>query len=205
MDLIQSVDPKLWGPPAWIYLDAVVTSYPSITENDEMNPIVAEEWVNRMYMFWKHLYLPCVVCMKHYEQFLVDYPIEDALCDAQSYREWFNKLKSAVRSTSTTSDTAFLEVQPMPVQGNVIQQNPVHYPVHNSVIHNPVIHNPIHNNTTTIHRPVHHPIQRRPVLHPTQNNQPVRAKVNRPCPCASRHTMTSMIQAGSANMISRKR
>lgn len=197
MEFIKSVDPKLWGSPAWIFLDAVVSSYPDVyadVSNQDHNAAL-EEWVNRTYLFWKNLYLPCVACMSHYEKFLLENPVDEALCDEPSYREWYKKLKhemtttagsssSSSSSSSSPASSILHNVQPMPTQIHGIP------PIAQS--------GRTGNHPQNIRRSIGY-------HHQQQQQQTVRAKNNKPCPCASRYSMTSMIKTSSANMGARRK
>jgi hypothetical protein len=196
MERIKSVDPKLWGPPAWTFLDAVVNSYPDIppnTTNHDNDGVALEEWVNRTYLFWENLYLPCVTCMGHYERFLRENPVDRALCDVQSYHEWYKKLKREMTSTKGAITTTTMGSSSPPFSYPSIFHNvqPMPVPVEMQAVAPNRHRNPTANPVQKVRQPVGYP-------------QAVRAKNNKPCACASRHSMTSMIQAGSANMGRRK-
>ena len=205
MDLIQSVDPRLWGSSAWVYLDAVVKSYPILTEGADPN--VAEEWVKRMYLFWTHLYLPCAICMKHYETFLQTHPVDKALCDGhEAYLAWYETLKSEISKNTTT--TLGLDVHPMPIATRISGGTPPSTDHHHIPVV-PVSHPPQASTTISYAYPSADAFvgsgSRKTVYPRMRTGHPVRSKINRPCPCSARYSMTSMIQAGSANMASKKR
>lgn len=84
-----SQDPKIWGGPAWRFLDAVVSSYPN-----DPSLVMKEE----MIQFWKYLYLPCSTCKEHYRGYCNLFPIQEWVRSRDQLYKWYQSLRSYVES-----------------------------------------------------------------------------------------------------------
>jgi len=102
-----SQDPKIWGGPAWRFLEAVVSSYPN-----DPSLVMKEE----MIQFWKYLYLPCSTCKEHYRGYCNLFPIQEWVRSRDQLYKWYQSLRSYVESnrsihnphnaTETATETA---------------------------------------------------------------------------------------------------
>ena len=64
------MNPKFWGPHAWIFLHSITFNYPKEPTNKDKEIYVK---------FFKDLQfiIPCEKCAYHYKRHLEEYPIED--------------------------------------------------------------------------------------------------------------------------------
>jgi hypothetical protein len=86
-----SQDPKEWGPPAWVFLDAVMNTIPP-----EMNNHF--ELRQDLDQFWAGLYLPCAECRVHFREFMGKQPFSAVPNDTTELRVWYQELKDHVVS-----------------------------------------------------------------------------------------------------------
>lgn len=76
------MDPKIWGPHGWFFIDSVVLNYPdNPTDTDKTNMINFFNILGNM--------LPCPKCQINLRQHLVDHPLnDDVLKDKESLVKW---------------------------------------------------------------------------------------------------------------------
>jgi len=83
------MNPKFWGPHAWIFLHSLTFNYPKEpTEKDK-----------QIYVsFFKSLenILPCEKCAYHYKRHLEEYPIEEALETRETMVQWLISIHNEV-------------------------------------------------------------------------------------------------------------
>jgi len=83
------MNPKFWGPHAWIFLHSITFNYPKEpTENDK-----------KIYVsFFKDLgnIIPCEKCAYHYRRHLEEYPIEEALETRETMVQWLISIHNEV-------------------------------------------------------------------------------------------------------------
>lgn len=66
----DNVDPKVWGPPAWSFLTAVVTAYPlRALPNDQI-------WMADFLTVLGDA-LPCELCRFDYKTYIRQHPVRD--------------------------------------------------------------------------------------------------------------------------------
>jgi hypothetical protein len=103
-----SQDPGIWGAAAWRFLDAVVESYPE-------NPSTALR--EEMTAFWNALYLPCMTCKDHYQEYRTEQPVEESVVSKNTLVSWYHGLKAQVHR----SDDKDKEDKPNPPQPQWVQ------------------------------------------------------------------------------------
>tara|TARA_B100000941_G_C28472130_1_gene537019 strand:- start:195 stop:602 length:408 start_codon:yes stop_codon:yes gene_type:complete len=83
------MNPKFWGPHAWIFLHSITMNYPK--EPTEKDKLI---YVN----FFKELQniLPCEKCAYNYKRHLEDYPIEEALGSREAMIQWLINIHNEV-------------------------------------------------------------------------------------------------------------
>lgn len=84
----DDINPKIWGPIAWNFLDYVVAGYPSSAS------IKDQEWMIRFLNVLGDS-LPCTKCRGNYKEFISLYPVGNHVQTRQgvikwlvSYRKW---------------------------------------------------------------------------------------------------------------------
>ena len=89
----QDVDPKIWGPHTWKFVESVYHSFPSIP-SAEWGPEELET-VTNIATFFQTLssVLPCQKCREDYKKFLETYPIENSLNDSEDLWLWIFHLR----------------------------------------------------------------------------------------------------------------
>jgi hypothetical protein len=84
----MNLNPKIWGPHAWFFLDSVIMSI----NNDDMN--VYKDFFVRLGDV-----LPCGSCRVHYNDYLASFPLNDIRTKDELFI-WFNNLHNRVRTKS---------------------------------------------------------------------------------------------------------
>lgn len=92
---MMSQDPRIWGAAAWRFLDAVVESYPE-------NPSTALR--EEMTAFWNALYLPCMTCKDHYQEYRKEQPVEESVVSRDTLVSWYRGLRECVQAQVHRSD-----------------------------------------------------------------------------------------------------
>lgn len=84
------MDPKIWGPPAWKFLDIIILNYPqNPTENDK---VIYKSFFESL----KNI-LPCGACKQHYALNLQKYPLTDIRLQSRTNMiYWFLDIHNSV-------------------------------------------------------------------------------------------------------------
>tara|TARA_Y100000287_G_C14185743_1_gene337428 strand:- start:182 stop:589 length:408 start_codon:yes stop_codon:yes gene_type:complete len=83
------MNPKFWGPHAWIFLHSLTFNYPKEPTDKDKQIYVS---------FFKSLenILPCEKCAYHYKRHLEEYPIEEALETRETMVQWLISVHNEV-------------------------------------------------------------------------------------------------------------
>jgi len=67
-----NLNPKIWGPPAWFFIESIIISFPK-------NPTIEEKksYINFFYSLPN--ILPCQKCREHFKYFLKKYPLDNSI------------------------------------------------------------------------------------------------------------------------------
>jgi len=89
----QDVDPKIWGPHTWKFVESVYHSFPSIPSSEWGQEDL--DTVTNIATFFQTLssVLPCQKCREDYKKFLETYPIENSLNDSEDLWLWIFHLR----------------------------------------------------------------------------------------------------------------
>ena len=85
------MNPKLWGPHAWIFLHSVTMNYPT-------HPTTEDKARYRSFFDSLTIILPCEKCAYHYHQHIADDPIEPALESRNTLVRWLIKIHNKVNA-----------------------------------------------------------------------------------------------------------
>jgi hypothetical protein len=70
------MNPKIWGPSAWLFLHSITLAYPNNPSYDDMN--------NYRQFFESIKYvLPCDSCKEHFKENLQKYPLTDRILESK--------------------------------------------------------------------------------------------------------------------------
>lgn len=83
------MNPKFWGPHAWIFLHSITLNYPK-EPSDEDKKIYVKFFEDLQYI------LPCEKCSYNYRRHLKDYPIKDALETRETMVQWLINIHNEV-------------------------------------------------------------------------------------------------------------
>ena len=83
------MNPKFWGSHGWIFLHVVTMNYPKEPTNEDKS-------LYRNFFSSLMRVLPCEKCAHHYEQHIIDDPIEPALDSRDSLVRWLIKIHNKV-------------------------------------------------------------------------------------------------------------
>ena len=84
----QDIEPHIWGPAGWEFLDAVVNGYPD-------NPSQIER--DQMILFLQSLVhlLPCASCRANYRQYILKNPVRNHVASKQNVYHWLRRYKES--------------------------------------------------------------------------------------------------------------
>jgi hypothetical protein len=92
----MNLNPKVWGPHAWFFLDSIVLSLPNKL-NDEQKNIYKNFFTSLQYI------LPCEGCRNHYTENLKKYPLTDQiLSNKENMIKWLLNVHNNVRKENKT-------------------------------------------------------------------------------------------------------
>ena len=104
-DLRENIDPRVWGPYAWKFLESLVCSLPpSPSDNSESLPSYSTsdvDLISTLTNFFEHdlgILLPCEKCRSHYANFIVSHPVTDSMVSRQRGLEWIYTYQKSVAS-----------------------------------------------------------------------------------------------------------
>ena len=86
----QNLEPKIWGPHAWFFLESIAMAYPQEpTYDDKKN---AEKFFISL-----QLLIPCKKCRDNYKKHLKEYPLnEDILANRDNLFKWIVDIHNSV-------------------------------------------------------------------------------------------------------------
>lgn len=97
MNYRDNIDPKIWGPPGWEFLDAIVGGYPYQATNDEKRQMTA-------FLISLGNVLPCSTCRKNYTDFATAYPPSLHVSGRMEVAKWLNMYKKHKSKTATNNE-----------------------------------------------------------------------------------------------------
>jgi len=98
----MNLNPEIWGPHAWFFLDSVVLGMPDHLDKNEIE-------IYKDFFYSLQYFLPCKKCRVHYHQNLDKYPLTDDIVESkEKMLEWIIELHNSVR-LSNNQNTRTLE------------------------------------------------------------------------------------------------
>jgi hypothetical protein len=92
----MNLNPKVWGPHAWFFLDSIMLSLPNKLNNEQKN-IYKNFFTSLQYI------LPCEGCRNHYTENLKKYPLTDQiLSNKENMIKWLLNIHNSVRQENKT-------------------------------------------------------------------------------------------------------
>ena len=83
------MNPKFWGPHAWVFLHVITMNYPK-EPTDSDKQIYISFFKNLQYI------IPCEKCAYHYKRHIKEYPIEQALETRETIIQWLINIHNEV-------------------------------------------------------------------------------------------------------------
>lgn len=83
----KNLDPAVWGPPAWLFIDAVADSYP---ENATLHD---KGWMMDFLVALGES-LPCEACRDNYSVYMGLHPLDGYLASRDDVMGWLRDYKS---------------------------------------------------------------------------------------------------------------
>lgn len=92
----MNLNPKIWGPHTWFFLDSIVLSLPNKLNNEQRH--------NYKNFFTSLQYvLPCEGCRNHYTENLKKYPLTDQiLSNKENMIKWLLNIHNNIRKENKT-------------------------------------------------------------------------------------------------------
>jgi hypothetical protein len=97
------MNPKFWGPGAWIFLHSITMNYPKEPSDDDKQAY---------YNFFKNLenVIPCEKCGYNYSMNIQKYPVEPALSSRDLLIRWLIKIHNEVNKETGKREYTYDEV-----------------------------------------------------------------------------------------------
>ena len=98
------MDPKVWGPHAWIFLHSITLNYPSYP---------TKQVIKQHYDFFTNLFyvIPCDKCRQHYKQNLVKYPLTNKILSSrENLIKWLINIHNSVNEMQGKKQYSYDEV-----------------------------------------------------------------------------------------------
>jgi hypothetical protein len=87
----MNLNPKVWGPHGWFFIDSIVLSLPNKLSYEQKN-------IYKNFFTSLQDILPCEGCRKHYKQNLIKYPLTDTvLSTKENMIKWVLNVHNNVR------------------------------------------------------------------------------------------------------------
>jgi hypothetical protein len=87
----MNLNPKVWGPHAWFFIDSIVLSLPNKLSYEQKN-------IYKNFFTSLQDILPCEGCREHYKQNLIKYPLTDVvLSKKENMVKWILNVHNNVR------------------------------------------------------------------------------------------------------------
>jgi len=87
----MNLNPKIWGPHTWFFLDSIVLSLPNKLNNEQQN-IYKNFFTSLQYV------LPCQGCRNHYATNLKKFPLTDQiLSNKENMIKWLLNIHNSIR------------------------------------------------------------------------------------------------------------
>ena len=97
------MNPKFWGPGAWIFLHSITMNYPKEPSDDDKQAY---------YNLFKNLenVIPCEKCGYNYSMNIQKYPVEPALSSRDLLIRWLIKIHNEVNKETGKREYTYDEV-----------------------------------------------------------------------------------------------
>ena len=87
----MNLNPKVWGPHGWFFIDSIVLSLPNKLSYEQKN-------IYKNFFTSLQDILPCEGCREHYKQNLIKYPLTDVvLSKKENMIKWILNVHNNVR------------------------------------------------------------------------------------------------------------
>uniref|UniRef100_A0A6C0M0D5 thiol oxidase n=1 Tax=viral metagenome TaxID=1070528 RepID=A0A6C0M0D5_9ZZZZ len=86
-----NLNPKIWGPHAWFFLDSIIISI----NNDNLQ-------IYKSFFSNLGAVLPCAKCRIHFDEYIKSHPLTD-VSNKDEFLIWFNTLHNEIRIWNGTS------------------------------------------------------------------------------------------------------
>jgi hypothetical protein len=100
----KNVDPLIWGKHWWKVLESLYHSYPQESNielwNDDDKSFLTS--LKTFLLLLKDL-LPCEMCRIHYNEYIIQNPIEKIILSKETYWEWLYTLKNKIHPLHISS------------------------------------------------------------------------------------------------------
>lgn len=90
----MNLNPKIWGPHAWFFLDSIVLSLPNKLNYEQKN-------IYKNFFTSLQNILPCEACREHYKENFKKYPLTDEiLSKKENMIKWLLNVHNNVRRSA---------------------------------------------------------------------------------------------------------
>ncbi len=86
------MDPKIWGPSAWLFMHYITLSYPNKPSDDDKHNM-------KQFFTYTGKVLPCMKCRNNFKNHLNKYPLnDDALSSRENMVNWLIDIHNEVNA-----------------------------------------------------------------------------------------------------------
>ena len=97
------MNPKFWGPHAWVFLHSVTMNYPK-------NPSQQDKQKYRDFFKSMERVLPCEKCAFHYSKHIDEFPIDPALESRDTLVRWLIQIHNEVNISLNKPEYTYEQV-----------------------------------------------------------------------------------------------
>lgn len=95
------MNPKIWGPHAWIFLHSITMAYPDCPKEDEKQSI-------KNFFYNLRSVLPCDKCKINYDNHLAEYPLSNEILNSKSKLiNWLIDIHNSVNKLNNKKNMSY--------------------------------------------------------------------------------------------------
>ena len=97
----QNLEPKVWGPHAWFFLESIAMGYPT-------NPTPTDIEKTKLFFSSLKYVIPCAKCRNNFDKHSEDNPLTDeVLSSNETFFKWIVDMHNAAREEKRTYEETF--------------------------------------------------------------------------------------------------
>ena len=98
-----NLDPKIWGPHGWLFIESCLLSYPNNPSNNDKSNF-------KNFIYSIKSILPCSNCRDHFSEYLDNHPLDDnILSSKENILKWILGAKNNVKKINGQNELTYEE------------------------------------------------------------------------------------------------